>query len=130
MDSTLYLHSEPCSIISFSVMIYSVFLFATLDAWLEFFTSIFIFYCSIYIFHLTCTQPTTSDHINMKYIWGPRGKPYGDHTLITHRDLQKVYTLNKYNFFIFIYYKKTTKILNTHINLTLCEYLFLQYITI
>ena len=35
------------------------------------------------------SQPTTSDHINMKYIWGPHGKPYWDPTLITHRDLQK-----------------------------------------
>ena len=34
----------------------------------------------------------------MKYIWGPHGKPYGDPTLITHRDLQKVYTLDKYTF--------------------------------
>ena len=33
----------------------------------------------------------------MKYVWGPHGKPYGDPTLITYRDLQKVYTLNKYN---------------------------------
>ena len=40
------------------------------------------------------SQPTTSDHINMKYIRGPHGKPYGDPTLVTHRDLQKVYTLN------------------------------------
>ena len=34
-------------------------------------------------------------------------KPYGDPTLITHRDLQKVYILNKYHFPIFIYYKET-----------------------
>ena len=52
----------------------------------------------------------------MKYIWGPHGKPDGDHTLITHRDLQKVYSLNKYNFSLFIYYKETMKILVTHDN--------------
>ena len=54
-------------------------------------------YRSVYVY----TQPTTSDHINMKHIWGPHGKPYGDPTLITHRELKKVYTLNKYNFRIF-----------------------------
>ena len=54
-------------------------------------------------------------------------KPYGDPTLITHRDLQKLYTLNKYHFSIFIYYKETMKILVTHINYTLWEYLFVQY---
>ena len=37
-------------------------------------------------------------------------------TLITHRDLQKVYTLNKYDFSMFIYYKEIVKILVTHIN--------------
>ena len=36
-------------------------------------------------------QPTTCDHI--KYILGPDGKPHGDPTLITYRDLQKVYIL-------------------------------------
>ena len=34
----------------------------------------------------------------------------------TYRDLQKVNTLNKYHFFIFIYYKETMKILVNHIN--------------
>ena len=63
-------------------------------------------------------KPTTSDHINMKYMWGPHGKQYWDPTLITYRDLQKVYTLNKYNFSIFICYKETMKILVTHINYT------------
>ena len=24
-------------------------------------------------------QPTTCDHINIKYVWGPHCKPYGDH---------------------------------------------------
>ena len=69
------------------------------------------------------TQPSTFDHINIKYIWGPHlnhmGTPcksYGDHTLITHTDLQKVYTLNKYRFPIFIYYKETIKKLATNIN--------------
>ena len=52
----------------------------------------------------------------MKYIRGPHGEPYGDSTLITHRDLQNVNTLNKYNFSIFIYYKETMKILVTHFN--------------
>ena len=56
------------------------------------------------IYYIT-TQPTTSDHINIKYILGPNAKPYGDPTLITYRDLQKVYTVNKYNFPIFICYK-------------------------
>ena len=65
----------------------------------------------------------------MKYnIMGTSCKPYGDPTLIAHIDLQKVYTLNKYHFFIFIYHKETIKILVTHINWTLCEYLYLQYI--
>ena len=49
-------------------------------------------------------------------------------TLIIYKDLQKVYTLNKYNFLIFIYNKETMKILVIHINKTFCEYLFLQYI--
>ena len=40
----------------------------------------------------------------------------GDPSLITHRDLQKVYTLNKYHFSICIYYKETMKILVTHVN--------------
>ena len=31
--------------------------------------------------------------------------PYEDPTLITYKDLQKVNTLNKYHFLIFIYYK-------------------------
>ena len=62
------------------------------------------------------TQPTTFDHINIKYIWGPHGKPFGDPTLIIYRDLQKVYTLNKYNFPILIYFKETMKKLVTHIN--------------
>ena len=57
-------------------------------------------------------------------------KPYGDPTLITHRDLQKVYTPNKYNFPVFIYYEETIQKLVTHINLTLWEYLILQYIAI
>ena len=57
-------------------------------------------------------------------------KPYGDPTLITHRDLQKVRRLNKYNFPIFIYYKETIKKLVTHIYFTLWEYLILQYIAI
>ena len=62
------------------------------------------------------SQPTTSDHINMKYMWGAHGKPHGNPMLITHRDLQKVYALNKYHFSIFIYFKETLKILVTHIN--------------
>ena len=44
------------------------------------------------------------------------------------RDLQQVYTLNKYNFSIFIYYKEAMKMLVTHIDYTLCEYLFTLYI--
>ena len=47
---------------------------------------------------------------------GTTCKPYGDSTLIAHRDLQKVYTLNKYNFPIFIYYKGTIRKVVTHIN--------------
>ena len=47
---------------------------------------------------------------------GSPGKPYGDPMLITYRDLKKVYTLNKYNFSIFIYYEETNKILETNIN--------------
>ena len=47
---------------------------------------------------------------------GTPGKPYGDPTLITHRDLQKVNTLNKHHFPIFIYYKETINKLVTHIN--------------
>ena len=39
--------------------------------------------------------------------------PYGDPTLITHRDLKKVNTLNKYNFPTFTYYKETIKKLVT-----------------
>ena len=62
------------------------------------------------------TQPTTFDHINIKYIWGPDGEPYGHPTLITYRDLPKVYTLNKYNFPIFISYKETMKKMVTNIN--------------
>ena len=64
----------------------------------------------------TSTQPTTYNHINIEYINDPHGKPYGDPTLITYGDLQKVDTLNKYNFLIFIYYKETMKKLVTHIN--------------
>ena len=58
----------------------------------------------------------------MKYIRGPMvnrmgtGKPYGNPTLIKYRDLQKLCTLNKYDFFIFIYYKETMKILVAQIN--------------
>ena len=55
---------------------------------------------------------------NTKYIWGPHGKPYGDRTLITYIELQKVYTLNKYNFPIFIYYKETIKKIVKYINWT------------
>ena len=62
------------------------------------------------------TKPTTFDHINIKCIWGPHGKPFKDPTLMTYRDLQKVYILNKYNFFSFIYYKETMKIFIIHIN--------------
>ena len=62
------------------------------------------------------TQPTTSDNINIKYIWDPHGKPYGDPTLITYGNLQTVCTLNEYNFPIFIYYKETIKKLVTYIN--------------
>ena len=40
----------------------------------------------------------------------------GIHTLITHKDLQKVFTLNKYHFTIFIYHKETIKRMVTHIN--------------
>ena len=77
------------------------------------------------------SKPTTYfDHINIKYIWGPHDKPYGNPTLITYRDLQKVYTVNKYNFPIFIYYKETMGKFVTHISLTLWEYLILQYIAI
>ena len=47
---------------------------------------------------------------------GTACKPYGDPTLITHRDLQKVYTLNKYHFPIFINYNETIKKLVTYIN--------------
>ena len=55
------------------------------------------------------SESTTFDHINIKYIWGPHAKPYGDPTLITCRDLQKMFSLNKYHFHIFIYYKETMK---------------------
>ena len=58
-------------------------------------------------------QPTIFDHIYIKYIWGPHGKQYGDPTLITYRELQKVNTLNKYNCPIFIYYKEILKKLIT-----------------
>ena len=51
-----------------------------------------------------------------KIYMGTPWKPYGEPTLITHRDLQKVYTLNKYHFPIFIYYKETIKKLVKHIN--------------
>ena len=77
----------------------------------------------IRIFLRITSQPTTCDHINIKYIWGPHVnhmgspcKPYGDPSLITHRDLQKVYTLNRYHFPIFNYYKETMKILVAHID--------------
>ena len=64
---------------------------------------------NIYI-HICTTQPTTSDHINMKYIWSHHGKPYGGDTLITYGDMQKVYTLNKYNFqYLFIIKKPSIK---------------------
>ena len=62
------------------------------------------------------SQPTTFEHINLKYIWSPHGKPYGNPALITYTDLQKVNTLNKYHFPIFIYYKETMKNFVTHIN--------------
>ena len=61
-------------------------------------------------------QPTTFDHIDMKHTCGPHGKPCGDPMLITFRDLQKAYTLNKYHFSIFIHYNETMKVLVTHIN--------------
>ena len=61
-------------------------------------------------------QPTTCDHMNIKYRCRSPCKPYGDPSLITHRDLQKVYTLNRYDFPIFIYYKETMKILVAHID--------------
>ena len=44
---------------------------------------------------------------------GPHGKPNGDPSAITYKDLQKVYTLNKYNFPILIYCKETMKKLVT-----------------
>ena len=63
------------------------------------------------------TQQNTFDHININiYLHGPCGKPYEDPTLITYRDLQKVYTLNQYYFPIFIYYKETVNKLVTPIN--------------
>ena len=62
------------------------------------------------------SQPTTFDHINIKYIWGPHGTRYGDPTSIMYNDLQEVYSLNIYNFSILIYYKETIKILVTHAN--------------
>ena len=68
-------------------------------------------------FFQSSTSPT--NHIwsyKYKIYMGIPCKPYGDTTLITHRDLQKVYTLNKYCFPIFIYYKETLKKLVTHIN--------------
>ena len=47
-------------------------------------------------YELLSSQPTTFDHINVKYIWGPHVnhmgtpcKPYGDPTLITHIEWQK-----------------------------------------
>ena len=46
--------------------------------------------------------------------WGPHGKPYGDPTFIKYRDLNKVYTLNKYILDIFIHYKETIKKFVTH----------------
>ena len=78
-------------------------------------------------FQNTCiiTDPTTSDHINIKYIWGPHGKPYGDPTLITHRDLKRVYTLNKFNIIFRYLLLRNHDIIGTHINLTLHEYYFI-----
>ena len=70
----------------------------------------------VFVSLLMCPQPATLDHKNIKHIWGPHGKPYGDPMLITYRDLLKVYTLNKYYFLIFIYYRQTMKKLVTHIN--------------
>ena len=54
-------------------------------------------------------QPTTFDHINIKYIWGP---------IVNHMGTtcKQVYTLNKYHFLIFIYYKETIRKVVTHIN--------------
>ena len=48
-------------------------------------------------------------------------KPYGNPKLITHRDLQKVYTINKYHFpiFIFIYYIYLFLFIFSHIYLIL-----------
>ena len=46
-----------------------------------------------------------------KIYMGSPCKPYGDPSLRTHIDLQTVYTLNRYNFPIFIYYKETMKTL-------------------
>ena len=37
---------------------------------------------------MTTSQPTTCYRINIKYVWGPHGKPYGDPTLITYGDMQ------------------------------------------
>ena len=36
------------------------------------------------------SQPTTCDHINKKYIWGPHVTPYEDPTLITNRFAKSV----------------------------------------
>ena len=60
-----------------------------------------------------------SSHIwlyTYKIYMGTPCKLYGDLTFITQRHLQKVDTLNKYHFPIFIYYKETIKKLATHIN--------------
>ena len=78
--------------------------------------------CNLQLF-----QPTTFHHTNIKHIWGPHGKPYMDPTLITYWDLQKLNTLNKYNFPMFIYYKETVKKL---LNRLLCNVRAAPYVTI
>ena len=37
----------------------------------------------------TASQPTTFDYINMKYIWGPHGKPYVDPTFLNNTEICK-----------------------------------------
>ena len=55
----------------------------------------------IYVLHYFPTNHIWS--YKYKIYMGTPCKPYGDPTLKTHKDLQKVYTLNKYNFpYLFI----------------------------
>ena len=69
--------------------------------------------CSNVLMHecIYVSQLTTCDQINIKYIWGPRVNHMGPLVNNTLRFAKKVYSLNRYHFPIFIYYKETMKIL-------------------